>query len=72
MLVGDFLASRAQDIAHVKQPLTLFQGATDGVGQPPIARRVRDRGVEQVICLQVPSFAIVIVACREVFRAEFV
>src|SRR6266700_6231146 len=60
MLVGNLIASISQDIAEMKEPLTFFKRATDGLGQPTIARGISDGGMEQIIRLQVLGLALLI------------
>ena len=57
MLVGHLLASILENIAEMKESLTFFKSATDGFGQPAIARSISDGRMEQVICLQVLGLA---------------
>ena len=51
MLVGNLITSISQDIAEMKEPLTFFKRATDGLGQPTIARGISNGRMEQVIRL---------------------
>src|SRR5205807_5249977 len=73
MLVGNLITSISQDIAEMKEPLTFFKGATDGLGQPTIARGISDGGMEQEIRLQVLRLALLInggeACCAELIEA---
>ena len=46
MLVGNLIASILEDIAEMKEPLTFFKRATNGLCQPVIARGISDGGME--------------------------